>query len=173
MAGMTGPVKKIRYGIKGEQFAQGVGASQTLYPGEVALQSGSGAVTSGFLKNAATPGSADIVVGMLGEPTGGAYMLGQSITAGTVDGELQMEVLTGTFFFQSGTGADELSEATNNKTVYYGGENETGPIACATSASSTRPVLGTQRPQDPGIAGGALPGANYWPVTIRPDLGGT
>src|SRR6185436_7141006 len=173
MAGMTGPVKKIRYGVEGEQFAQGVGASQVLYPGEVALQSGSGSVTAGYLKNAASPGAADLVVGMLGEPTGGVYMLGPSITAGTVDGELQMEVLTGTFFIQSGTGSDELSAATNNKTVYYGGENEDGPIACATSQGSSLPVLGVQRPQDPSIAGGALPGENYWPIAIRPDLGGT
>lgn len=175
MTTMTTPVHLVRYGSGDghEPFAQAVGASQTLFPsgGQVALQSGSGSVTAGYLKDPASPGSADLVVGMLGDPAGGVYATGPTITSGTTDGSLQMEVLTGTFFFQSGTGGDTLSVTTNNKTVYYGGQNANGPIACATSQSSTLPVLGTQVPQDPGIAGGSAPGSNYWPIRLRPDLG--
>jgi hypothetical protein len=101
----------------------------------------------------------------------GAFSTGPGLPTGTTDGEVWAEVLTGAFFFQSGTGSDLLSAATNGKTVYYGGENENGPIACAVIGSPARPVLGIQEPQDPGIAGGSSPGPNYWPITVRPDLG--
>jgi hypothetical protein len=138
----------------------------------VALVSGSGAVTTGYLKNAASPGSADIVVGMIGDPAGGTTVdTGSGIIGGSTDGAVWANVQTGAFFFQSGTGSDQLSATTNGQTVYYGGENSSGPIACATSASSTRPVLGVQLPQDPGIAGGSTPGSSYWPVVINPVKG--
>jgi hypothetical protein len=171
---MTGPVHTARYGSgDGSQPSScGVGASQQLFSGEIALVSGSGAVTAGYLKNAATAGSSDIVAGMLGEPAGGTGVFtGSSITAPASDGVLQMEVLTGTFMIQSGTGSDLLGAATNYKTVYYGGENANGPIACATNGGVNRPILGIQLPQDPGIAGGFAPGSNYWPITINPALG--
>jgi len=167
---MTGPVPVVRYGSgdNDQPTSFGVGASQTLYYGEVALMSGSGSTTTGYLKNAATPGSADVVVGMVGDPAGGTYVeTGTGIVGGTTDGAVWANVQTGAFFFQSGTGSDQLSAATNGKTVYYGGENASGPIACATSATSTRPVLGVQVPQDPGIAGGFTPGSNYWPVVLN------
>lgn len=171
MAGMTGPVPVIRFGVgdaHDQPVAYGVGTTQQLYYGEVALMSGSGAVTTGYLKNAATPGSADVVVGMIGDPAGGSFVeTGTGIVGGTADGAVQVNVQTGAFFFQSGTGSDQLSAATNTKVVYYGGENASGPIACATSASSTRPILGVQLPQDPGIAGGFTPGAGYWPVALN------
>src|SRR6185312_14718528 len=143
MSGMTGPVPVVRYGSgdNDQPTSFGVGASQTLYYGEVALMSGSGSTTTGYLKNAATPGSADVVVGMVGDPAGGTYVeTGTGIVGGTTDGAVWANVQTGAFFFQSGTGSDQLSAATNGKTVYYGGENASGPIACATSATSTRPV---------------------------------
>lgn len=170
---LTKDTKTIRYGSGDgcQPLAYGIGASQQLYSGAVALVSGSGSVTTGYLKNAATPGSADVVIGMVGDATGGAYSVAPGLPTATTDGGVWAEVLTGAFFFQSGTGSDLLSAATNGLTVYYGGESTTGPIACATSASSTRPVLGIQAPQDPGIAGGSSPGANYWPVIINPAKG--
>jgi len=153
-----------------EPLAFPVGASQTVYAGGVALVSGSGAVSTGYLKNAATAGSADTVGGMVGEPTGGTYVkTGPGVVGGTTDGAVWVDVLRGAFFFQSGTGSDQLSAATNNTTVYYGGENSSGPIACATGAG-TRPVLGTQLPQDPGIAGGFAPGNNQWPIKVTGSL---
>jgi hypothetical protein len=158
----------IRYGVEASSpTSYGVGASQTLYYGEVALMSGSGSTTYGYLKNAASPGSADVVVGMVGDPAGGTYVeTGSGIVGSSADGGVWVNVQTGAFMFQSGTGSDLLSAATNGKTVYYGGENSSGPIACATSATSTRPVLGIQLPQDPGFAGGFTPGSNYWPVVL-------
>lgn len=161
----------VRYGTPGDHtqsVAWPVGATQQLYYGSVALISGSGATTAGFLKNAGAPGSADEVVGMVGEPAGGTLVqTGPGILGGSTDGAVWDNVQTGAFFFQSGTGADALSEATAGKTVYYGGENSSGPLAMATSATSTRPILGVQIPQDPGIAGGFSPGSGYWPVVLN------
>jgi hypothetical protein len=170
MAGLTQDTHVITYGTQDTNnlVAYPVGANQQLYYGEVALVSGSGATTVGYLKNAATAGASDLVAGMVGEPAGGtAVSVGPGIPPGTTDGAVWINVRTGAFFFQSGTGSDTLSATTNGKTVYYGGENANGPIACATSASSTRPVLGVQLPQDPGIAGGCTPGANYFPVKLN------
>ncbi len=173
MAGMTKPVHTVRYGSgdDSQPTSYPAGLSQVFYSGEVALLSGSGSVTAGYLKNAATTGTSDYVVGMIGEPAGGDFATGPSVTAGTTDGATWFNVLTGAFFFQSGTGSDQLSATTNGKTVYYGGENANGPIACAVVGSPARPVLGVQIAQDPGIAGGFAPGSNYWPITVRPDIG--
>jgi hypothetical protein len=169
MAGLTNDCKLIQYGTPdGDQpRSYPIGATQQLYSGAVALVSGSGSVTTGFLKNAASPGSADSVVGMVGDAAGGAYSTGPGLPTGAANSDVWAEVLEGAFFFQSGTGSDTLTAALNGLTVYYGGENANGPIACATSQTSTLPVLGTLLPQDPGIAGGSSPGANYWPVNVR------
>lgn len=166
---LTKDTKLIRYGSGdgNDPRSYPIGASQQLYSGAVALMSGSGATTVGYLKNAATPGSADTVVGMVGDAEGGAYSTGPGLPTGAANGDVWSGVLEGAFFFQSGTGSDLLSAATNGLTVYYGGESTTGPIACATSRTNTLPVLGTQLPQDPGIAGGSSPGANYWPINVR------
>jgi|SRR5271166_5249337 len=168
MAGMTADGKVIRYGTADDHqpLAFGVGAGQQLYYGEVALVSGSGATTVGYLKNAASPGALDLVVGMIDDGAGGTYVqTGSGIVGGSSDGAVWANILTGSFFFQGGSGADALSATTNGKTVYYQGENATGPIAAATG-SGTRPVLGIQLPQDPGIAGGFSPGSGYWPVKL-------
>lgn len=169
---LTRDAKIVRYGSGDgcQPEAYPLGATVQLYSGEVALVSGSGSVTTGFLKNAATPGNADIVVGMVGDPTGGVYQTGPGFQGGSADGDVYAEVLTGAFFFQSDTDAGALSDATNGQTVYYKGENANGPIASATG-SGTLPVLGTQLPQDPGIASGSSPGANYWPIIVAPAKG--
>ena len=174
MSGLTGDTHVYRYGSgdDAQETSYPLGANQTVYSGGVALASGSGSVTTGYLKNAATAGSADTVVGMIGEPAGGTFVkTGPGIDNTGADGAIWVDVMTGAFFFQSGSGADQLSATTNGKTVYYGGENASGPIAMATSGGGARPVLGVQIPQDPGIAGGFSPGASYWPVVINPALG--
>jgi|SRR5215831_6282207 len=173
MTGLARDAKIFQYGSgdDAQPLAYPIGASQQLYSGAVALVSGSGSVTTGYLKNAATPGSSDVVIGMVGDATGGAFSTAPGLPTSTTDGGVWAEVRTGAFFFQSGTGADQLSAATNGLTVYYGGENANGPIAMATSQSNTLPVLGVQVPQDPGIAGGFTPGAGYWPVIINPVKG--
>lgn len=171
---MTKDGQTYRYGTPDDSQleAYGVGANQQLYNGEVALVSGSGAVTAGYLKNGASFGSADIVVGMVGEGAGGTQVsTGPGILGGSTDGSVWVNVETGAFLFQSGSGADQLSAATNGKTVYYGGENSTGPLAMATSSGGTRPALGIQLPQDPGLANGYTPGSAFWPVIINPSQG--
>lgn len=168
MSGATTDIKVYRYGVENQPTSFGVGANQQLYQGCVALVSGSGSTTTGYLKNAASPGTADLVAGIVGEPAGGTQVeVAPGILGGTTDGAVWANVLTGTFMFQSGTGSDLLTAATNGKNVYYGGENAQGPIACATSATNTRPVLGIQLPQDPGFAGNYIPGSNYWPIKLN------
>ena len=168
MAGLTGDTYVVPYGVEGGLTSFPVAATQQLYYGEVALVSGgSGGITKGYLKNAATANANDLVVGMLDEPAGGTYVsTGPGVLGGSTDGAVWANVRNGTFMFQSGSGADQLSASTNGKTVYYGGENANGPIAHATG-SGTKPVLGVQLPQDPGIAGGANPGVGYWPVKLN------
>ena len=169
MPGLTQDVHVYRYGVPEatQIVAWPVGATQQLYYGGVALVSGGSGATAGYLKNAATPVSTDIVAGMVGDPAGGTVQTGPGVLGGATDGAVWDNVLTGAFFFQSGSGADQLSEATAGKTVYYGGENSSGPLACATNGGSTRPTLGVQLPQDPGIANGFGPGSNYWPVKLN------
>ena len=168
MSGLTNDIKSYEYGTDGKLTSYGIGANQQLYENAVALVSGSGSVTVGYLKNAASPGSSDLVAGLVSAPAGGTTVAtGPGILGGSTDGAVWANVNTGTFLFQSGSGSDQLSATTNGKTVYYGGENTYGPIACATSSGSTRPTLGIQLPQDPGLAGNFSPGSNYWPVKLN------
>ena len=169
MAGLTGDILVYEYGIgvAAELTSFGVGANQQLYAGAVALVSGSGAVSVGYLKNAAVAGQSDLVAGLVGEPAGGTLVkTGPGILGGSADGVVWADVRTGAYFIQSGSGADLLTASNNGKTVWYGGENSSGPIACATNTGG-RPVLGIQLPQDPGIAAGFVPGANYWPIKLN------
>jgi hypothetical protein len=143
-----------------------VGATEQLYSGAVALLS-----AAGFLKNAATPLSTDVVVGIIGDPAGGTQVqTGPGILGGATNGAVWVNVRTGSFFLQGGSGADALSAATNGKVVYYHGENNSGPVIDATGAG-TKPVAGIQFPQDPGIAGTVTPGAAYWPIKLN-EVGG-
>ena len=163
MSGLTQDIHAYAYGAKGELASWPVGASQTLYIGSVALQSGSGSTTTGYLKSAASPGNADLVVGMLeGQEVATGAQTGPGVVGGTTDGAVWASVREGTYFIQSD---GSLSAATNGKTVYYKGENTTGPLAASTG-SGTYPVLGAQVPQDPGIAGGFSPGANFYPIKL-------
>jgi hypothetical protein len=162
----------IRYGTgdNRQPVAYPVDAAQTLYQGAVALLTTvtAGGLTKGNLHNGAAVTATDICVGMVGPPTGGTYVAtGPGIVNAGAAGAVWDDVQTGAFFFQSGTSADQLSNGLAGQTVYYGGENASGPIACATSSSSTRPILGVLLPQDPGFAGGVTPGANYWPVRLN------
>ncbi len=172
---VTNDIKSWRIDAEESLVAYPVGANVQLYVGAIALVSGSGAVTTGFLKNAGTAGSADLVAGIISEPAGGTLVqTGPGILGGTTDGLVWVNVRVGTFMIQSGTGADALTAALVGKQVFYHGENNVGPIADATSNAGARPVLGILMPQDPGFANGFLPGSNYWPVKLNviggPDL---
>ncbi len=170
---LTRDAKIIRYGSgdDAQPLAYGIGASQQLYSGEVALVSGSGSVSAGYLKNAASTGTSDYIVGMVGDATGGAFSTAPGLPTSTTDGGVWAEVLTGTFFFESGTGADQITAALNGLTVYYGGESDNGPLVAAIAGTPARPALGILVPQDPGIAGGSSPGPDFWPVIINPAKG--
>jgi hypothetical protein len=174
MAGVTTDIKSWPVGTEQSLTSYGVGSNQQLYEGAVALISGSGSVTTGYVKNAAVAGAADLVAGIVDRPAGGTQVeVGAGVLGGSTDGAVWINVRCGSFMIQSGTGADLLSATTNGKTVYYGGENANGPIACATSGGATRPALGIQLAQDPGIAGGGYaPGPNYWPIKLN-TIGGT
>lgn len=174
MTGLANDTVPYRYGTAdGEQEDSApLGATQTVYYGSVALLSGSGAVTTGYLKNAATPGSSDTVIGMIGEPAGGTYVkTGPGIVGSSADGGVWVNVMRGTFYFQSATGGDALTESLVGKTVFYKGENTTGPIASATNDTNTLPTLGVLVAQDPGIANGFSPGSSWWPVRLNPTAG--
>lgn len=170
MTGITSDIHTVQMGVPygvNQLVAWPVGATQQLYVGAVALVSGSGSVSTGYLKNAATAGSADKVAGINGDPAGGtAVQTGPGILGGSTDGAVWVNVRTGTFWIQSGTGANALSEATAGTTVYYGGENSTGPIANATGAG-TSPVLGIQLPADPFMQTAPQPGSNYFPIKLN------
>jgi hypothetical protein len=169
MAGLGNDIPLWRFGVQdpNQAVSYPIGANQQLYTGAVALVSGSGATTTGYLKNAAVPGASDLVAGMVGPPTGGVYEVASGLPVPSTDGQFWDDVQTGAFYIQSGTGADALSEAYVGKTVYYSGENTSGPVASNNSHSSQLPVLGVLLPQDPGIAGGFTPGSNYWPVKLN------
>jgi hypothetical protein len=173
---LTTDVHTIEYGVpdggEAQLVAYPVASGAQLYSGAVALLSGGTGATKGYLKNGNLSVSAtDVVVGVIGEPAGGTFVAtGPGIKGGATDGAVWVNVRTGAFFLQSASGADQLSATTNAATVYYAGENNSGGLAAATSASSTRPVLGVQLPQDPGIAGTVTPGAGYWPISLNGGL---
>jgi hypothetical protein len=171
MAGLTNDIHTYSYGGEppgGQLVSYPVGTAQQLYSGAVALISGSGSVTTGYLKNAAVPGASDLVAGIVSEPAGGTYVqTGPGILGGSTDGAVWADVRTGTYYFLNGTGADAVTEAYVGKTVYYSGETTSGPVVSNNNHSGQLPTLGVLLPQDPGIANGFSPGANYWPVKLN------
>ena len=111
--------RQVRYGVPEatQIVACPVGATQQLYDGGVALVSGGSGATAGYLKNAATPVSTDIVAGMVGDPAGATVQTGPGVLGGATDGAVWDNVLTGAFFFQSGSGDDQLSDACYERAV--------------------------------------------------------
>lgn len=137
----------------------------SLYVGTVALKAGSGTGATdaeGYLRTADSPHAFDQVVGIVMGEAGGTFAFGVRpiVGDGVTDGTVVVNVQPGVVRFKSATGADTCDEGTNGATVYYGGTSgATGafsavPIACATSNSSARPVLGTQLPFSPGDEAG-------------------
>jgi hypothetical protein len=171
MAGLTKDCHTVEYGVPdgiAQLVSYPVGANQQLYSGAVALLSGSGSVTSGYLKNAASPGSSDLVVGIIGDAAGGTLVeTGYGILGGSTDGAVWVNVRTGSFFIQNGASGSAVTEANVGKNVYYTGENSSGPVLSSTNTGSAYPTLGILLPQDPGIAGTVTPGSSYWPVKLN------
>ncbi len=148
---LSGDILTIRYGTPdGHQpLNRGLGASVTVYRGSVALQ----VAATGLLKNAATPASTDIVVGLVAQGGPGYPDTGPGIVGTTTAGAVSAMIATGTFLLLSGTGSDQCDITTNNKTVYLVDEKTVGK----TDGSATRPVAGVQMmdpTSDPSIPAG-------------------
>jgi hypothetical protein len=148
---LSADIKTVRYGTPdGHQVLnRGLASNQTVYRGSVALQDAS----TGRLKSAASPGSTDIVLGIVAQGGPGVVDSGAGIVNGSTAGATTVDIDTGTFILASGTGADALSLTTNSKTVYLIDESTVG----ATSNGAARPVAGIQMADpttDPSIPTG-------------------
>ncbi len=133
---LTSDIAVYRYGTPSIhqpiEYPIGKGASgQTLYRNSVALLSGGTTVTQGYLKNAASPATNDIVVGLVGDygPSCGQPNtvpgLGGTVL-NTADGVLTANVETGTFLLLSGTSSDAITVTNVGETCYLINENTVG-----------------------------------------------
>ena len=122
----------------------GIASTVQLYRGTVALLSGSGSGgTQGYLKNADTPTSKDLVLGMISKyGPGNVADTIPGLLGGSTDGATSAEILTGSFLMASGTGSDQLSVSTGGTTVYLINSVTVG----ATNGGGSRPVAGVQLP---------------------------
>ena len=175
---LTNDIKTYQIlGSESQLISAPVAANVTVYVGGVALISAGTGGTAGFLKNAAAPAGADIVTGIVDGYAGGTGVaVNPGVVGGTTDGAVWANVKTGTFLMLGNAGiagATALTAANNGKPVFYAGETATGPVASASSNTGAFPALGVQLPQDPGFAGGSLPGSNYWPIEIGRALVGS
>lgn len=109
-------------------------ATTTVYRGSVALTRSGVAVPA---QNANLL-STDVCWGLYENAGPGTADTGPGITGGTVDGQVTVEVRTGTFFLASSTGADALGVTTLGKTVYVYDEQ----TVAATSGGAARPIAG-------------------------------
>lgn len=150
---LTADIKTIRFGSPGnstQPMNLPLTAAATVYRGSVAV------TRSGYLVAPSTPQSTDIVWGIVNKAGAGTADTGPGIVGGTTNGNVTVEVSTGSFFLQNGTGADALAQSNVGATVYLINENTVG----ATNGSSTRPIAG----EFLGLAATLAPN--------RPDLNG-
>ena len=153
---LTKDVLYRRVGSEGvhQPIAAPLGAAVTVYRNSIALLSAGVGATQGYLKNASSPASGDIVIGMVGEIAGGtAAQTGPGIIGNGTDGGVIINCETGSFLLASGTGADALTETNAGATVYVIDEVTVG----LTNGGSTRPVAGTMLPLTPDIPTGFVP----------------
>lgn len=134
MAALTADIHPIRYGTPGNASQPAnipVKANNTVYRGSVAI------TRSGFCVPATTPQSSDIVWGLVDQAGPGAIDGGPGIVGGTTDGAVTLDVATGSFWLNQGTGSDAIAQANVGASCYLMNENTVG----LTSAGS-RPVAG-------------------------------
>ncbi len=132
-----------RVGAEGvhQPIAAGLTNAVTVYRNTIALLDG----TTRYLKNADTPASTDVIIGMIGGVAGGTIAdTGQGITGGATSGAVIVDCETGSFLLASGTGADALTEADAGNNVYVVDSITVG----RTNGGSTRPVAGVMLPND-------------------------
>lgn len=150
---LTQDVKTFRFGSPGNSTQPmnfGLTAAVTVYRGSIAI------TRSGYIANASSPQSTDTTWGLIDKAGAGTSDIGPGIVGGTTNGSVTVEIATGSFFLQNGTGADALTQANVGALVYVINETTMG----ATNGSNTRPVGGTFE----GLA--SVLAAN------RPDLAG-
>lgn len=144
---LTADVKITRYGTDtGHQLAnQPLGGSVTVYRGSIALTD-----VNGYLKNASSPASTDTCWGVIENSVDLAFT-GPGITnPNTTNGGVNVNIATGTFFLNSGTSGDALTQANVGATVYVIDEVTVGK----TSGGGTRPVAGVLMAIDTTQPGG-------------------
>jgi hypothetical protein len=147
---LTQGIRLLRIGDPGlhEPIAAPLTATVSVYPGTFALS------RAGYLVNAASPQSTDVVLGLIDQATGGTFcQTGAAITGGTTNTSVWVDCATGTFLLASGTGADTVAEANVGATVYVIDEQSVG----LTNGSNTRPAAGVVLPFDPTIPSGFVP----------------
>lgn len=150
---LSADIKTFRFGAPGnstQPMNQPLTAAATVYRGSVAT------TRSGYLVAASSPQSTDVVWGLIDKAGAGTADTGPGITGGTTNGNVSVEIATGSFFLQNGTGADALTQTNVGATVYLINENTVG----ATSNTSTRPICGeflglasTLAPNRPDLTG--------------------
>jgi len=150
---LSSDIVTARYGTPdGHQpIGKGLSATVTIYRGSVAGIDGTGG-SAGYLSNMASPATTDIILGIDGDAIH-APNTTAGITGGSSDGDVLVNIETGTFILKSGTGSDALTVATNGATVYLIDEQTVG----ATNGSNSRPACGVQMAspsEDPSIPTG-------------------
>jgi hypothetical protein len=150
MSALTTDIKIMQYGTPDlyPPVVQPIGAGVQLYRGSIALTNGpNSSVNPGYLKNAKAPTSTDVCWGVLEmyDPTCGAVDSIPGLLGGSTNGATRAQIRQGSFFFKSGSGADQLSQSTVGQTVYVIDEQTMG----ATNGSGTRPAAGVHEAVDP------------------------
>lgn len=150
---LSADVRTFRYGTTGNSTQPqnlGLTAAATVYRGSIAT------TRSGYLVAASAPQSTDLVWGIIDKYGPGYADVAPGCVGGTTNGSVTVEVATGSFFLQNGTGLDAFTQANVGTTAYVINETTMG----ATSGSSTRPVGGeflglasTLAPNRPDLAG--------------------
>lgn len=139
MAALTKDIEAFKVGVPGNAsqpvnlpLKNSTVAGSTVYRGSVAI------TRSGYMVAATTPQSTDIVWGIVAQAGPGTIDSGPGITGGTGDGSVTVEVETGTFWLQSGTGSDAIAAANIGATCYLMNETTVG----LTTSGNSRPTAG-------------------------------
>jgi len=135
MAALTADQHTNRFGTPGnasQPINLPVKANSTVYRGSVAI------TRSGYMVPATTPQSTDLVWGLVGQAGPGSINGSPGIVGGTTDGAVNVEVDTGSFWLNSGTGSDAIVAANIGATCYLMNETTVG----LTSSGNSRPVAG-------------------------------
>lgn len=132
---LTADLQIIRYATPGnasQPINQPVTANATLYRGAIA------ATRSGYAVEMTAPQSTDIVWGLYEGFGPGNADVQPGIAGGTTNGAVTVEIATGSFYLNAGTGSDAITQVNVGASCYVINESTVG----LTSGSGTRPVAG-------------------------------